>query len=163
MRAGFISVLGLSNLSPQALWKGLWKGDFIYLFRSLGGSRWPWMSYTGELKAMVSLGHSDSVWVHCFPSKSRAPERSAGGRHQSRQSEEAGVPGHRLRTLPDVPSLVPGTPIPPRRLPLSLAWLHLFLRTAHSQGWDTELVHSLKRRAMEKELERFTCFKKMDF
>lgn len=82
----------------QTLRKGLWKGDFMYLLRSLAGSCRPCVSYPGG--ATVSLGHGHSVWVHCFPFKSRAPARSAGIRHQNCPSEEVAAPGHRLRTLP---------------------------------------------------------------
>lgn len=46
-------------------------------------------------------------------SLSTSPVRSAGVRHQGCQSEEAAVLGHRLRTLPDTPSLAPGPLLPP--------------------------------------------------
>ena len=110
----------------------------VYLLRSLAGSCRPWVSYPGG--ATVSLGHGDSVWVHCFPSKCRAPARSAGIRHQNCQSEEVADPGQGSGPCQ---CAVPG------------ARLHLFLGTAHSEGWETEWVHSLNRRAMEKEWQRF--------
>lgn len=78
--------------------------------------------------------------------------RSAGVRHQGCQSEEAAVLGHRLRTLPDMPSLAPGPLLPPGSSLLGLA--------ASAPGCSivqrlrNRLVHSLSQRGHGEEARK---------
>lgn len=152
-------MLRISNLCFSGFVKGLLHGGLYNLFRSLRVFQgvvfhWPWMPYTGELKAMVSLGPVEGLCLGSLLLKHKSPERSAGVRHQSCQSEEAAVLGHRLRSLPAMWSLALGTLIPTQRAWFSSLPAASVPGAAQVVGCETELVHSLNQKDHKEKAKR---------